>query len=224
MKKTTLASIVFGCIASTMACFAQSVDGKVGEHDYVDLKLPSGAKWATCNVGATKPTEFGDYIAWGEKKPRKVYDIDNHKWAVYDFEKQKDKYVKYIKKDGLTTLEAKDDAVRAQWGKLWHLPTQEEYEELSNGCTWEYVENYNNSGKDGVLGTSKENGHTIFLPAGGAKGKYPFLGSIYYWTASVCKICKDYTNAMAIRYEGGKTLKCEYWDRFYGFNCRGISK
>lgn len=223
MKNLLSTALTVGGIFFNMLCSAQSVDGKIGDHDYVDLGLPSGAKWATCNVGATKPTEPGHYIAWGEKKPRKVYDIDNHKWAIYDFEKQVDKYVKYIPKDGLTDLEAKDDAVRAQWGKLWHLPNKDEYAELAKGCTWEYVENYNNSGVAGVLGTSKENGHTIFLPEGGAKGNYPFIDSIYYWTASVCNECRDYRDAWAVNFEGGN-LKGDHWDRFYGFNCRGVAK
>lgn len=144
MKNLLSTALAVGGIFFSMLCSAQSVDGKVGEHDYVDLGLPSGTKWATYNVGATKPTEAGTYFAWGETKPRKIYDVDNHKWAIYDFEKKMDKFIKYNKKDGLWTLEGKDDAAKAKFGKSWFLPTKEDTEELLEGCTWEWVNNYYN--------------------------------------------------------------------------------
>ncbi len=168
-----------------------TVSGKEGLYTYVDLGLPSGTKWATYNVGATKPTEYGDYFAWGETKPKEDYSWSTYKWC----KGSEDCMTKYC--TGNTTygvdkmvLDAEDDAATANWGSSWRMPTEEEQEELQYGCDWKWVEDFNGSGVNGRLGTSKKNGSTIFLPAAGDRGDADFycVGILgHCWSSSLCE-------------------------------------
>ena len=140
------------------------VSGQIAGHDYIDLGLPSGTLWATYNVGATKPTEFGDYFAWGETEPKEVYDWNTYKYAKASFtdnflEKwQLDSLTKYNsgKKypgaiDNLTSLLPEDDAATANWGEKWRMPTKEEQEELYKNCYVVWTDNYNGTDVFGVI-------------------------------------------------------------------------
>ena len=138
-----------------------------GNHEYVDLGL--SVKWATCNVGATKPEEYGDYFAWGETQPKDYYSWSTYKWCNGSYDTQ----TKYCTKSGYgtvdnkTTLEAADDAARANWGGSWRMPTRNELIELLNQCTWTWT---TQNGVYGYKVTSKKSGYTnksIFLPAAG---------------------------------------------------------
>ncbi|MEE1063385.1 MAG: hypothetical protein UH071_06925 [Paludibacteraceae bacterium] len=153
-----------------------TVSGKIGDYSYVDLGLPSGLKWATCNVGASKPTEAGDLFAWGEVTTKDVYDYDNYKWVNADEEKMTKYCLKdqYGNVDNLEVLDSSDDAAKANWGGTWRMPTYENMTELVAGCTWVWTDDFNGSGVAGRIGTSKTNGNEIFLPATG-----------YYWTSSL---------------------------------------
>lgn len=147
-----------------------TVSGEIEEHEFVDLGLPSGTQWATCNVGASKPAECGAYYAWGETSPKEFYSFSNYKWS------QEEKYslTKYTLNlregymgDSLITLETTDDAATVNWGSAWKMPTDEQLEELYFYCDWKWTDNYNGSGVAGQIGTSKFNGNIIFLPAAG---------------------------------------------------------
>ena len=148
--------------------------------DYVDLALPSGTKWATCNLGASKPSDYGDYYAWGETEPKTEYT-----WATYKWMQTGQHNWKHITKytvadgrtegiwydsdgtfigDGKTTLEAADDAATAKLGSPWRMPTDDEIKELLDNCTWTWT---TQDGKNGYEVKSKKNGNTIFLPAAG---------------------------------------------------------
>lgn len=165
-----------------------TVSGEIEGYPYVDLGLPSGLKWATVNVGATKPTEFGTYFAWGETETKDEFLLENYKW--YNGES----YTKYIKEsvttksDNKTVLDPEDDAVTANWGDKWRMPTAEEMQELINGCSWKFNTNFINTGVAGIVGMSKTNNNVIFLPAGGSKsilnGSDP---AGYYWSSSFGK-------------------------------------
>lgn len=138
-------------------------------HSYVDLGLPSGTKWATMNIGAEKETDTGLYFAWGETQG--YSGITNEKkfsWNDYKFGTESN-LTKYNATDGLTTLEASDDAATVNWEGNWKMPTVEQINELLNleNCTNEWVENYNGSGINGKLLTSVRNGNKLFVPAGG---------------------------------------------------------
>ncbi|MDY4512785.1 MAG: hypothetical protein SPE10_04975, partial [Paludibacteraceae bacterium] len=119
-------------------------------HEWVDLGLPSGLKWATCNVGATKPEEYGNYFAWGETEPNTTYDWNTYKWATATWDATDEfwdlatltKYntdSDYSTVDNKTVLELADDAARANWGGAWRMPTDAEWTELRENCTWTWI-------------------------------------------------------------------------------------
>ena len=135
-----------------------------GNHEYVDLGL--SVKWATCNVGANSPEEYGDYCAWGETEPK-----SNYAWNTYKYcngsSSTLTKYnnsSSYGTVDNKTTLEAADDAATANWGGSWRMPTDAELTELREQCIWTWT---TQNGVNGYKVTSKKNGNSIFLPAAG---------------------------------------------------------
>ncbi|MDO4525282.1 MAG: hypothetical protein Q4B61_08110 [Bacteroidales bacterium] len=136
----------------------QAVSGEKCGHEYVDLGLPSGMLWAVYNVGADSLGEVGDYFAWGETEPKTDYSWSTYKWG------SKDSLTKYNSTDSLTALSAEDDAATANWGRAWRTPSMKELDELKNGCTWKWTNNFKESSVAGMVGTSKTNGNTIFLP------------------------------------------------------------
>ena len=153
--------------------------------DYVDLGLPSGIKWATKNLGASKPSDYGDYYAWGETEPKTDYYWSTYKWGTNN------NITKYNDTDGKTTLEAADDAATQKLGSPWRMPTSYEIQELLDHCTWTWT---TQDGKNGyeVKGT---NGNSIFLPAAGRRSgsELKDAGSWgYYWSSSLDTADSDY--------------------------------
>ena len=156
------------------------------EHAYVDLGLPSGLLWATCNVGANAPEEYGDYFAWGETQPKSTY-----KWSNYQYYYDGIWVTKYCNNsdygyngftDNLTTLLPEDDAAAANWGGNWRMPTKEEFQELYNNTTHTWT---TQNGVNGRLFTAA-NGNSLFLPAAG----FRYDSSLYeagshgnYWSS-----------------------------------------
>ena len=137
-------------------------------YEWVDLGLPSGLKWAAWNVGATKPEEFGLYFAWGETQGytgitnEKQFTCADYKWSGDEYGNTMTKYPS----DGLTTLEASDDAAYAT-DNTCRMPTSGECAELTANTTSEWVEDYNGTGVAGRIFTSNVNGNSIFVPAAG---------------------------------------------------------
>ena len=112
--------------------------GSHNGHDWVDLGLPSGLKWAVCNVGADSPEGYGFYFAWGETETKSRYSWNTYKWCNGSYYTQT-KYCtnsSYGTVDNKTTLDLSDDAARANWGGSWRMPTKAEQDELRNNCTW----------------------------------------------------------------------------------------
>ena len=147
-------------------------------HAYVDLGLPSGLLWATCNVGADTPEDYGDYFAWGETQPKSVYNWDTYQY--YDG----NNLTKYTGSDGLATLLPEDDAATANWGNGWRMPTQTEWQELLDNTTSTLTT------QNGVYGRlfTASNGNSIFLPAAGWRrnSSLDYAGSYgYYWSSSL---------------------------------------
>ena len=159
--------------------------GGENDHEYVDLGL--SVKWATCNVGASKPEEYGDYFAWGETQPKSIYDWSTYKWYNGD----NGNLTKYCYDsvsgivDNKTVLDLSDDAARANWGGSWRMPTDAEFTELFGNCAWKWT---TQNGVDGYKLTSTKNGKSIFLPAAGIRGDSSLYhaGSYgYYWSSSL---------------------------------------
>ena len=125
------------------------INKSINGHEYVDLGLPSGLKWATCNVGANKPEEHGDYYAWGEITTKSKYSKENSK--TYE-----------TKMDDING-NSNYDVARAKWSGNWRTPTKKEMKELKNECIWGYT---TLNGINGMKVTGP-NGNSIFLPFAG---------------------------------------------------------
>ena len=153
----------------------------------VDLGL--SVKWATCNVGATTPEEYGYYFAWGEVEPKTTYDWSTYKYCVDGY----DNLTKYCSKssygnngftDTKTVLDPKDDVATANWGGEWRMPTRAELDELLKNCTWTWT---TQNGVNGYKVTGP-NGNSIFLPAAGVMGEGSLLSagsSGHFWSSSL---------------------------------------
>lgn len=130
-------------------------------YEFVDLGLPSGTLWATCNVGANTPEETGDYFAYGEVEKKDVYKEDTYSYIGGNG------YFKYTISDKKTILEAKDDAARRNMGAHWHTPTKEQYEELMEYCDVYGGRDQQDYDKGNAYFKSKINGNQICLPQTG---------------------------------------------------------
>ena len=142
----------------------------------IDLGLPSGTKWACCNVGATKPAEYGLYFAWGETKGYTSDTSDGHSfnWANYKWIKWLNgsgSFTKYTGSDGKTELDLEDDAAYVNWGSSWRMPSRDQIKELIDNCDWEWTQ------LNGVYGrkVTGPNGKSIFLPTAGWRYDFPSL-------------------------------------------------
>lgn len=158
------------------------------EHQYVDLGLPSGTLWATTNVGATEPHEYGCYYAWGETEVKNIFEWTNYK-HIKAGETSWRQINKYNANDGLTTLVASDDAATVNWGSKWKTPTSAQWNELRTECTWRWTTSYNLSHIAGYIVTSKtDESKYIFLPAAGycIDTRLRYVGKFgSYWSSSL---------------------------------------
>ena len=179
----------------------------------VDLGL--SVKWATCNVGANAPEEYGDYFAWGEVEAKNIYDWSTYKW----YDANDDCLTKYISKDNLTILDKEDDAATVNWGKKWRTPTIKEWLELLNNCSRKWTRQNN---VYGYLITSNINGNKIFLPAAGCHLKnkiHKIDDACFYWSSSL--LTSDRISAWDVYF----SLSEEEWTfytRCYGQSVRPV--
>ena len=204
--------------------------GSHEQGDWVDLGLPSGTLWATRNIGADKPEDYGDYFAWGETAPKAVYNWDTYKW----YKKRVDAYgypiggyTKYCTQsnwgydgfvDNKTELDVDDDAAAANWGGGARMPSLEQIKELVNNCTWQWTQR---NGVNGQLGTGP-NGNTIFLPAAGDR----WFGSLYsagnrgyYWSRTLRADDSDHACDLCV---GSGSVGWSYYDRSDGHTVRAV--
>ncbi len=201
-------------------------------HEAVDLGL--SVKWATCNVGASKPEEYGDYFAWGETSPKTTYN-----WSTYKYTQSGKSSREYITKytipddkksgiwyngdifvgDNKTTLDLADDAAHVNWGGSWRMPTKAEQDELYDNCIWTWT---TQNGINGCLLTSKKNGNSIFLPAAGNRygSSLNYVGSSGgCWSSSLYS--DDSSNAYGLYFYSGGVVWSGY-DRNYGQSVRPV--
>ncbi len=167
-------------------------------HEWIDLGLPSGTFWATCNVGASKPEEYGEYFAWGETEPKSTSTY-NYNWSTYKFCMGTDNTITLYRNgggdycfnfngftDSLTELLPAHDAATVNWGSGWQMPSEDQINELidSSYTTSEYIQL---NGVNGYKITSKSNGNSIFLPAAGYTelNGYDYIDKGGYWSRSL---------------------------------------
>lgn len=182
--------------------------GKINGHKWVDLGLPSGTRWATCNVGATKPEQPGGLYAWGEIATKTSYMPSNGKT--------------YGKNMDDISGNATYDVATAKWGKGWRMPTKEEFDELLQYCDYDYVKKGNLYGH---LFTNPRNKRTIFLPSTGYKERSSKIENANvcgnYWASTPHK---DSYNNGAYNYHFGAALgEMGTGERSSGFGVRPVA-
>ena len=195
---------------STSSSGRSGSGGKINGYSYVDLGL--SVKWATCNVGANSPSDYGNYYAWGETTTKSEYTGDNSK--TYG----NSSYNRDIGGD------ASLDAARANWGGTWRLPTEAEFQELIDNCDWQWT---TQGGHKGYKVTSKKKGYegrSIFLPAAG----WRYGSSLYsagkcgdYWSSSPGarhSQQRPYLDFNSSNHHTG------WYYRYYGFSVRPVSE
>ncbi len=214
-------TVVLGLVAAVILCICiiprntpysatsqeaqiSQLTGTINGHGYVDLGL--SVKWATCNIGATTPSDYGDYYAWGETRTKSSYTSDNS--------------VTYGKNMGSIAGIPQYDAARANWGGSWRLPTKDEIDELVSKCTKEWT---TLNGRKGYKVTGP-NGNSIFLPAAGWRfGTSRNYAGEYggYWSATP----NEHHTNNAYNLSFGSDYFGRYWYRRYdGQSVRSVSE
>ena len=152
-----------------------SGSGSITTGEAIDLGLPSKTKWASCNVGATKPEEYGGYYAWGETEKKETYTWENYLYCDGSYSTCNDL--------GSDISGTEYDVAHVKWGGDWVMPTLDDIKELLDNCTSEWTKL---NGVNGMKFTSKKNGNSIFLPAAGSR----WNGGLYagkrgcYWSST----------------------------------------
>lgn len=171
MKKNLFLVIALLLAMAVNCVYAQNpTKGKLGNHEWVDLGLPSGTKWATCNVDATSAEQAGKLYAWGETTTKSAYTEAN---SLTDGKQMTD-----------IAGDKTYDVATLKWGEGWRTPTKEEMNELLEYCNDKYVQR---GGRWGREFTSTINNQTIFLPATGSKEGTKLIdynGCGVYWTST----------------------------------------
>ena len=196
-------------------------------HEYVDLGL--SVKWATCNVGADTPEGYGNYFAWGETKPKSDYSWSTYEWC----NGSNTTLTKYCNNssygyngftDNKTVLDPEDDAAHVNWGGSWRMPTDAEWTELQNNCTWTWT---SQNGVNGYNVSSKKAGYTdksIFIPAaGGWDGESFFYGGEegLYWSSSLD--ASDPRKAGSLHLDNVIIIG-DYYGHCFGFSVRPVQE
>ena len=205
--------------------------GTINGRAYVDLGLPSGTLWATCNIGATSPEDYGDYFAWGETKGynsgKTTFNWSTYKWC----EGSSSTMTKYCTQssygyngftDNKTELDPEDDAAYVLWGSDWRMPSYEQCEELINS-SYTTTEWTTMNGVKGRKITSKTNGNFIFLPAAGYRRDAPFDGAGSYGSYWSRTLCSDYPSyARSLYFHSSNVYMSNDYRRCYGQSVRPV--
>lgn len=198
-----------------------TVNDHYNNHDYVDLGLPSGIKWATMNIGATTSTGFGGYYSWGEISVK-----DDYTWPYYKFCSSGSSYMvtkyclleKFGKVDNKKVLDPEDDVAHVEWGGTWHMPDFDNILELIEKCSWKWTS------VDGVSGykVTGPNGNIVFFPASRGKIAYnifPAPGS--YWTRT---LSENYNHQALMLSFSEEHVAYYAQDRSDGYTVRAVSE
>lgn len=192
-------------LAKSRSVSVSNPDGHINGHGYVNLGLPSGLKWATCNVGASSPSDYGSYFAWGETTTKSSYTEENSRTYNVDL--------------GDISGDPNYDAARANWGSTWRMPTKSEFEELLNKCKWTWT---TSGGKKGykIVGP---NGNSIFFPSAGSRlwsSLYTAGARGYYWSSA-----PDSDSKLAYYlFFDSSDHEMGWYGRYYGRSVRPVSE
>ena len=211
-----LADYVYGFKSDSVVFEVQ-----ISKYKAVDLGL--SVKWATCNVGASKPYESGDFFAWGEVEPKERYDRSNYKYGAVGPPNYVFSFSKYCIKRGSgfdkIVLDPEDDAATVNWGGAWRMPTNDEFSELKNNCTWNRTKQ---NGVEGYIVTGPS-GSSIFLPMGGYKRYYSFYeGRGYYWSSSLSIDHEYLVFYLLLSWNGPQVITFDERDRSDGLLVRPV--
>lgn len=193
--------------------------------EYVDLVLPSGTKWATCNVGADNETDYGLYFACGETVGYSgITCTKQFCWKDYKFSKRgSNKFTKYNSTDGKKVLDLCDDAAHIYMGGKWHMPSYEQIRELTANTDSTWVTDYNHSGVNGMLFTSKSDiSKKLFLPACGflGNGNSAYASCYgYFLSSSIFSFDDCYNIVLGFNSDAVSVVKCH---RSFGKTIRGV--
>ncbi len=193
---------------------------------YVDLGLPSGLKWAKCNIGAEKETEWGDYFMWGSVTPNTT---DNCRWETYPFNGGSSSYdetyfnsVKHtVCPNGILAKEY--DAAAQIMGDGWRMPTEADFQELFDYTNNEWISNYNGTGVNGRKFTSKKNGNSIFIPAAGqhVNNSHYHTNEGYVWSSSLDTSHSN--SAWNLNFDSSRIYASDtFTDRYQALSVRGV--
>ena len=198
-----------------------------GNHPHmIDLGLPSGTKWACCNVGANSPAESGDFFAWGEITPKAYFGESNYKWYIGGDDHNITKYCSnsdYGTVDNIIGLQLEDDAAYVNWGPEWRIPGTAQMNELLENCTsvWTKV-----NGMGGYLFKSNANNAALFLPAAGwynNNGLHGFVTEGSYWSRfNAYSTRPDVALILGFRYGDMGWLKVSTFGRHFGSTVRAV--
>ena len=198
------------------------------QEEWVDLGLPSGLLWATCNVGASFVEDYGDYFAWAETQPKDDYTWSNYVYCCHGNSLSLTKYCNNYGygcdgyTDNLTVLEPDDDAATVNWGNGWRTPTKEEWQELIDYSTVEWS---TMNGVNGLKFTSITNGNTLFFPAAGMRYGLELngvdgCGFGFYWSSSLDT--NSPSDAWAFCFDANNPVHVGKSNRRYGFTVRAV--
>ena len=198
------------------------VSGKpsiINGHEAIDLGL--SVKWATCNVGASFPEEYGDFYAWGETEEKEDYSMNTYKWCQGEYTSMT-KYCSishFGTVDERCVLELSDDVANIKWGKSWRMPIKSEIEELQDKCVWQMI---NNNNVNGYLITGP-NGNSLFLPFSGGyydTTVYSQGNGSGYWTATLHEEEQDCAYSLNINVD---SYKLKFNNRCLGLPIRPVT-
>lgn len=199
MKKIVLIFIV---VLVSISSKAQSCPDNNHPHA-IDLGLPSGTKWACCNIGARNPTECGSYFAWAETEEKEVYSMKNYKHS-----EDGTRYgVRHLHRH-LNLREMNNNAAHVQWGNPWQMPTTDQFEEILSNCNpkWTTVK-----GVSGMMFTGR-NGKSLFLPAAGQHSAFSLYSKGvygYYWSEEQVDNTTHISKALYLYFYNSKGLIAE---------------
>ena len=192
-------------------------------HEYVEI---GGIKWATCNVGAEKVTDYGKYFTWGEVKGYTADEVRNSRkyfcWEDYRF--RDGQMTKYNETDVKVVLEPIDDAVASAWGGQWRMPTAADFQALGSAVNTQWTNDYQGSGIAGLVCTDKtDSSKVLFFPACGYcsnNSVYNVGSGSYYWSSSLhsSNVYLAYYNSSFY----GDYVGQHFSYRFLGFSVRGV--